>query len=183
MLQSTDLQRLIVEFIHPGQEFRPRTRVSDHRVIWNDNGVSGVRCWNNEKEHKRKFLVSRGLSRDSADGKDVESLLIFWAEWEPQSRFRKLEQQTPCNTHTPLPDYVHRPFLVEGSTGKHNTDPFVFGPAFWFTNCQQKRRPFLTNLPRGSLVIFGTAYGRGEHFALDTVFVAGERFTPAQYRQ
>lgn len=178
MSQSTDLQRLIVEFIHPGQEFCPRKGVSDHRAIWNDDGVSGLRCWNKQPEkHKRKFLISRGLSRNSADGKDVESLLTCWGEWEPQSRFRELSD--------PPPFFVHEPFLVRdsASAGTHNTDPFIFGREFWFTNCHQSRYPFLRTLSCGSLILFGTGYDGGRTFALDTVFVVGDRFTPEQYRE
>jgi hypothetical protein len=174
MSQSADLQRQIVELIHPGQEFCPGSRSSADRVIWDDGKrLGGLRLWNNEKQHKRKFLLSKGKCRSSLYGQDFDRVLTFWGEWEPQSRFRKLVDGPG------LPSYIHTPVFLEGSGGKHNTDPFVFGTEFWFTNCQQPRYPFLRALPVGSLIIFGTAYKRG--FALDTVFVVGERITPAQY--
>src|SRR5215510_8501834 len=176
MSHSAALQREIVELIHPGQEFYPTSRCLADRVIWDDNRrLGGLRQWNNEKRHKRKFLLSRGRCRSSPDARDVDRNLTFWGEWEPQSRFQKLVSGPV------LPSYVHWPYLLNGSTGRHNTDPFVFGSEFWFTNCQQSKCPFLTTLSVGSLIIFGTAYNRG--FALDTVFVVGGRVTPAQYRE
>jgi hypothetical protein len=108
--QSADSQRLIVEFIHPGREFCPRARSLEDRVIWDDDKrLNGLRLWNNENQHKRKFLLSKGKCRNSPDGQDVDSLLTFWGEWEPQSRFQKLVDDPP-------PFYVHTPLLLEGTT-------------------------------------------------------------------
>lgn len=109
------------------------------------------------------------------DGDDIDGILSFWGEWEPQSQFRQLDNGPPW--------YAHTPFIVEGSTGKHNTDPFVCGATFWFTNCKQLTRPFLRGLSPGSLILFGTECKRFQRFALDTVFVVGGRFTPDQYAE
>ena len=173
-----NLQRLIVKFVHPGQEFCPSKRASKDNAIWDDK--SGLRLWNNLRNHKRKFLLSEGKYRKSPGRKDVKSLLTFWGEWEPQSRFRKLPHSSSRSNR--LPHYVHKPLIEKGSTGSHNTDPFVFGTKFWFTNCQQGSKScgrLLRQLDSGSLILFGTAY-KGD-FALDTVFVVGKRFKPADY--
>ena len=135
MKQSANLRRLIVEFIHPGQEFLPPARSTKDRVIWDDDRrLSGIRSWNNEKHHKRKFLISNGMYRTSPDGMDVSGRLTLWGEWEPQSQFRKL--------FDPPPSYVHDPLLEECSTGRHNTDPFVFGREFWFTTATKRDTGF-----------------------------------------
>ena len=182
MRRSANLQRLIVEFSHPGTEFRPGGKPKKDRAICDDETcTSGLRCWNSESSHKRKFLISRGWMRDAADGKDISALLTFWGEWEPQSRFKKLSSITQKATKEAarLPAYVHEPLLLASSVGTNNTDPFVFGRDFWFTNCKQKKNPFLTLLAIGSLILFGSEYDRG--FALDTIFVVGKRFSPMQY--
>jgi hypothetical protein len=168
------LQRLVIEFSHPGKQFLPsKRRLRDDRFVWCDESRSdGLRSWNNEKAHKRKFLTSRGMCRTTFAGDDIQGILSFWGEWEPQSRFRLLDNGPPY--------YVHTPFIVEGSTGRHNTDPFVFGELFWFTNCKQNTRPFLKDLSPGSLILFGTECRWRQAFALDTVFVVGDRLTLAQ---
>jgi hypothetical protein len=64
-----------------------------------------------------------------------------------------------------------------GPPGKRqNTDPWVFGPTFLYSNCRQLNPSgtpsALQRLSRGSLILFGSVLD-GE-FVLDTVFVVGE---------
>ncbi len=185
MKQPANLRHLIVKFIHQGKEFLPPARATQDCATWDDERrLSGIRSWNNEKDHKRKFLISKGKYRSSPNGKDVSGLLTFWGEWEPQSRFRKLNTPTALNlANARYPSYIHEPFLVEGSTGLKNTDPFVFGREFWYTNCQQPTKPnkksALSALDAGSIILFGTHYDEG--FALDTLFVVGSQITPDEY--
>ena len=67
---------------------------------------------------------------------------------------------------------------------RQNTDPWVFGDSFFYSNCKQltpRCNPSaLQRLSRGSLVLFGSA--TGGRFVIDTVVVVAERvcrFTPA----
>lgn len=41
--------------------------------------------------------------------------------------------------------------------GVHNTDPFVFGENFYYTNCKQQRfYRILRTLNNGSIIIYGS---------------------------
>ena len=67
---------------------------------------------------------------------------------------------------------------------RQNTDPWVFGNSFLYSNCKQltpRGNPSaLQGLSRGSLVLFGSS--TGGRFVIDTVFVVAEgvcTFTPA----
>ncbi len=139
-----------VQFIHPGGEHRP------------ENG----RKWN-KRDHKRKFLVSPG--RCVRNNEVVDTDLVFWCEWEPES-------EVVAHIERPVaqdPQYLYRPFYVIPPSYEkaQNTDPFVFG-TFLYGNCQQytSRGPTqLRKLERGSVILFGSRVD--DNFVLDTVFV------------
>lgn len=161
---------LIVEFTHPSREFVPRVRRAG--AVPRADGTWD-REWNSGRTHERRFILAKGKSRDTATGSDSQGMITFWGEWEPQSICWEIGQQAPR--------FVHMPYLDPNRPGIHNTDPFVFGRSFWFTNCKQLGRPFLRALPPGSLILFGSEFDRG--FALDTVFVVDDHVTPEQYRR
>ena len=73
---------------------------------------------------------------------------------------------------------MHKPFLDDSYSGlrKNNTDPFVFGDNFWYTNFKQRLGSFTTRLDNFSIILFGTERKNG--FYLDTVFVVGKSFSP-----
>jgi hypothetical protein len=162
----------IVQFIHPGPEHGP------------DGKYQSVKSWN-DRPHKRKFLLSTGEYAKNDTTQKGE--LVFWGEWEPPSIVKPLPP--PANRY---PHWLHLPYLSPNymelvneqflngsaagccSTGcaggsLQNTDPFVFGDHFLYGICQQNSRPFMTHLPVGSLILFGTRYSN--FFHLDTVFV------------
>lgn len=61
-----------------------------------------------------------------------------------------------------------------------NTDPFVFDENFYYSCCKQVHFTSLRSLDVGSLILFGStisARHSGPAFALDTVFVVGEKRT------
>jgi hypothetical protein len=106
-----------------------------------------------------------------ADDESVsQSDLVFWGEWEaPSYVIKRWEQKDP------LPRFLHRPVWERPATKgpRQNTDPWVFGDSFRFSNCRQltpQRNPSaLQKLTPGSMVLFGSTIG-GE-FIIDTVFV------------
>ena len=62
----------------------------------------------------------------------------------------------------------------------------MFGDCFRYSNCRQATQKRLQTLPSGSVILFGSTFGRksetGPRFVLDTVFVVGkqrQRFTPS----
>lgn len=147
-----------VQFIHPGGE--------------HGEDQPGLKEWNREKDHKRKFLSQRGVSV-KGDRSPRESELLFWGEWEPESEVETVGIPTPGG-----PRFVHRPFYSDPppSGWRQNTDPFVFGAEFHYTECKQhtSRGPTqLRFLEHGSVVLFGSCVGRSK-FVLDTLFVIND---------
>lgn len=141
-----------VQFIHPGGEHRP-----DEPQLKN---------WN-RGDHKRKFLVSRGRCVRYSEVLDTE--LVFWGEWEPESEV--IVQVAQPLAHGPR--YLYRPFYVvpRSYAGLQNTDPFVFD-GFLYGICQQHTSAGPTQLrylQRGSVILFGSSVA--DSFVLDTVFV------------
>jgi hypothetical protein len=126
----------------------------------------------NRGDHKRKFL--RTPARYVVDGRLHTGDVGFWGEWEAQSR---VVEAWPRDGD--LPRFLHEPFYEAPSEDvKHqNTDPFVFGDAFLYTNCRQARHAKLRRLTPGSVLLFGSGPGAG--FVLDTVFVVAEGVHPA----
>ena len=172
-LINNENKRMIVEFSHPGKEYIPYKRKDDPNVLFNNKSRNiGKRKWNNLHSHKRKFMKSHGNYLSSNNILFKTEPLTFWGEWEAESYFERI------NT-TESPQFIHSPFLDIGYNGptKHNTDPFVFGERFWYTNCKQgkkDRKSFLRNLSKNSIILFGTESKYG--FKLDTVFVVKDKF-------
>ena len=173
---SNTLPIQIIEFVHPGVEYKPNKRKQDDGIRWcGDQKTKGIRLWNMNRsgKHKRKFMKLQGQYIDKkyfADGRDEPSrgLVTFWGEWEAQSKFHLTGRDNPYCIHEPFLDLNS----VAGVDG-HNTDPYVFGNYFWYTNCGQHRKS-MRQLAEGSLILFGTQRKKG--FLLDTVFVVGQRF-------
>lgn len=156
-------RRLFVQFSHPGGEQKP--------------GQDGAVGWNEfQKPHKRKFMQVRGDYRVLEGGethKDED--LYVWGEWEPESRVvAEFEPQGQCS-HAPR--YLWEPYWVprDNYIGLHNTDPYIFGDCFLYSNCRQTSQggAGLRNLGKGSMIAFGS--GRKitgkRRWVLDTVFV------------
>jgi hypothetical protein len=138
--------------------------------------------WNTRPGHKRKYLVCPGKTVDVSGATTGDGELLFWGEWEPPSRIVHRWTRT-----AELPTVVHEPYWMSpGPPGcRQNTDPWVFGREFLYSNCKQTSHTggatALQQLPTGSVILFGsTLAGR---FVLDTVFVVAEtvcRWTPAE---
>jgi len=64
-------RRCFVQLIHPGGEHEP------------DHGM--MKQWN-RGDHSRKFLKAPGRYRPFLDTADQEDEIVFWGEWEPESR-------------------------------------------------------------------------------------------------
>ncbi|MCI0689930.1 MAG: hypothetical protein L0Y54_22235, partial [Sporichthyaceae bacterium] len=155
----------VVQFPHPGPEHRP--------------GPAATMQWNTGA-HARKFLHSPGRYLDG-DGTAGSDQLVFWGEWEPPSR---VIERWPADGG--LPRYLHQPVWSRPGSRqpRQNTDPWVFGETFLFSNCRQLtpagNPSALQRLTRGSIILFGSQLdGR---FVLDTVFVVADAapYTPNQ---
>lgn len=147
----------VVQFPHPGREHRAKKL--------------GRFAWTRVPLHARKFMRSRAIVRD-VDGLDRESDITFWGEWEATSdvvNFWPPEGALPTALHVPVRDASHRV-----TPGDQNTDPWVFGSHFRYTNCRQQGS--MLKLPEGSLILFGSKLA--DEFVLDTVFVVLDATEP-----
>lgn len=162
----------VVEFTHPGKQMCLSRQSRKNGTAYHyTSGTSGVRYWNCERTHQRKFIRSWG----KVDGKDGTMDLLFWGEWEAQAEFDLLD----WDRSSLKPNAVYRPLFDARQVGVHNTDPNVFSSRFYYSNCKQRSRRFLRELDRWSVILFGSEYDAG--FALDTVFVVGKGYSRDQY--
>ena len=119
--------------------------------------------------HQRKFMQLDG--RWIAEkGDEHGDELWAWGEWEAQS---ELLRDLDCSGDRGLPLHLWAPFyaVIDDCRELHNTDPFIFGERFLYSNCQQwgPRRNGLRCLDRGSVIAFGSRVSR--EWVLDTVLV------------
>lgn len=146
-----------VQFPHPGGEH------------WPDRG--GGKGWNTfDSGHARKFMQLRG-TWIAGDGSVHGGELWAWGEWEAQS---ELVRSLDASGAPGLPHHLWRPYYViprGGYERLHNTDPFIFGERFLYSNCKQPSRPGLRQLGRGSVIAFGSKRGG---WVLDTVLVVAD---------
>ena len=174
-----------IQFSHNGQELNLSRRSKKNGLAYRfDSPVlnTGFRFWNNEPSHKRKFIKHPGWylenTGDSFNPEPKKGDLCFWGEWEPQSRFEltgNRYSKTPS-----LPHAIHYPVFSTRGKGRHNTDPFVFGEHFYYTNCKQNSYRILRTLTNGSIIIYGSEKNKTD-FIIDTVFVVDSSETIANY--
>ena len=149
-----------VQFPHPGDE-----RDAALGRVWSPYSI-GERCI----DHARNFMQLRG--NWIAEGGRVHSGEMWaWGEWEAQS---ELVRSLDSSGGPGLPHHLWRPYYVIPQGGYerlHNTDPFIFGERFLYSNCKQPSRPGLRRLGVGSLIAFGSKRG---DWVLDTVLVVAD---------
>ncbi len=180
-----------VQFTHPGGQ-HSLNHIEKKR---------GIKEWNTG-EHARKFLIADGqyvIGNKLSTPKD----LLFWGEWEPCSSIKKTFKPAdrilfPTYLHSPFLQLDKRGNVVKKKSNLNtttnlkgcstscsktcspfqNTDPFVFGDCFFYSLCKQRHFSCLRNLDVGSIILFGSTISAkrgGPYFALDTVFVVGEK--------
>ncbi len=179
---------MIIQFSHPGKELEIKRESKKNGLSYIFNTANtGFRFWNNENDHKRKFLKHQGWylenkNKISFDPTPKKSELCFWGEWEPQSEFEltgNLYSLQPS-----LPHAVHKALFSMRGIGRHNTDPFVFGEHFYYTNCKQKQTGKglkMLSLPTHSIILFGSEKNKTD-FVIDTVFVVETSETVKDYK-
>ena len=157
-----DSRYCFVQFIHPGGEHIP------------DN--EEYKFWNTAS-HRRKFIKNKGKYIKKLKDTAKEEDIVFWAEWEPESKAVKSIPNLVRIRNRPK--WIYEPFYTkfeEKNPPLQNTDPFVFGDQFHYTRCQQYRKGKsiqLRYLEKGSVILFGSCQNRSR-FMLDTVFVVGD---------
>lgn len=179
---------MIIQFSHPGKELEIKQKSRKNGLSYIFNAANtGFRFWNNENDHKRKFLKHQGWylenkNKVSFDTTPKKAELCFWGEWEPQSEFMLTGNQ--FSSQPTLPHAVHKAMFSTRGIGRHNTDPFVFGEHFYYTNCKQKQKGIgkkLLNLPNLSIILFGSEKNKTD-FVIDTIFVVDKSETVASYK-
>ena len=166
---------MIIQFFHSGKQYvitNPGIAVAQYQFFPN-NPHSGLYYWNNQGFHRRKCLKSLGDYKPSLDAAPINGAqIVFWGEWEPHSVFHFVPDHADNGHH---PRHIHEPFFSREREGVQNTDPFVFGDRFLYSNCLQSK-PLMQNVPNESLILFGSEIYSEDaiNFVLDTVFVVQE---------
>ncbi len=150
-------KRSFIQFPHPGSEHEPD---SNDRISWNRD--------DSKRKHKRKFMQLCGEWINSTGSRHTGELRA-WGEWEPESTvLRRFNNSEPYG-----PRYLWDPYYIERESykGLYNTDPFIFGERFLYSNCHQKKTSNcgMKHLARGSVIAFGST--KDGRYMLDTVFV------------
>ena len=162
-------KRCFVQFPHPGGEHKPDV----HNAI----GWNKTRRNKKPNPHKRKFMQFRGKWIDE-DGNPHCDSLRAWGEWEPESKL--ILEFDPKDAGSHHPNYLWKPYWVPRNTYRclHNTDPFIFGDCFLYSNCHQTNQAGLRNLAQGSVIAFGSGKKIKGHWKwmLDTVLVVKDSF-------
>ncbi len=151
--------RCFVQFSHPGAEHEP--------------APGGGKAWNTHaSRHARKFMEFPGEWMEE-DGSARTGRLRAWGEWEAESHLIR-ELRRPGGDRL-FPRFLWEPYYVpkEDHRRLHNTDPFIFGSRFLYSNCGQPSSPGLRALGRGSVIAFGSLKKiAGERrWMVDTVLV------------
>lgn len=186
----------IVQFTHPGGQY----------ILSPKEQKTLIKEWNTG-DHRRKFLIAKGQYVNNNVLSHIQDLL-FWGEWEPTSKILRTYSPfdpilAPTFLHSPFITLNKKGLVVKNSStlktglskscfGRvvpgcvitynqfQNTDPFVFGNAFYYSCCKQEQFTSLRHLDVGSIILFGSTISSkhgGPYFALDTVFVVGEKRT------
>ena len=166
-------KRCFVQFPHPGGEHGPdRSGNIAGSVELPERDPVIVKAWHSrDKSHGRKFMQLPGTWIGS-DDQPCRGDLWAWGEWEPESRLiRELDWPNPD-----YPRFLWEPYYVPRADygGLHNTDPFIFGDCFLYSNCRQKPNSGLMRLAEGSVIAFGSCkmgVGGEWRWWIDTVFV------------
>ena len=177
---------MIIQFSHNGPQLNLSKRSPKNGLAYKFDKHftnTGIRYWNNEELHKRKFIKHSGWYLENKYGTfsttPKKSELYFWGEWEPQSKF---ELTGNPYKNKILPHAIHFPAFSTRGIGSHNTDPFVFGKHFFYTNCKQARnKKLMLNLGKDSIILFGSVLNN--RFVLDTVFVVDTSERVSDYKK
>ena len=150
-------RRCFVQFPHPGVEQKPPSGCDWSRL---------------KDDHRRKFMQLHGKWMEG-DGTRRSGDLWAWGEWEPEScLIRKYNPQDGDSQH---PRFLWRPHYIpkDNYQGLHNTDRFIFGERFLYSNCRQSNNPGLRHLGQGSVITFGSGkkIDGAWRWMLDTVLV------------
>jgi hypothetical protein len=147
---------LTIQLNHPGAE-------KNYKLGGGYSYFEGrlIREWNKDKSHYRKFIRQEGEYIKALGQQPSKDELLFWGEWESNSYFEPLNRWNPNG--------IHQPFHSLHIRHHQNTDPYIYGEHFLYSVCKQRGR--LTQLEKGSVVLFGSSFKNG--FVLDTVFVVG----------
>lgn len=125
--------------------------------------------WNTTDDHRRKFMQANGSWLDAETVKNGS--IWLWGEWEPE--FKVAHKFTVSGSG--LPHYLWRPHWIPKPNyrgyGYQNTDPCVFG-GFYYAICRQPDNEGLRELPKGSVIVFGSDLNH--EWVVDTVFVVSK---------
>ncbi|QGG48012.1 hypothetical protein [Heliorestis convoluta] len=140
----------------------------------------------NDGEHYRKFMKAYGKYISSLNKPPLLGDITFWGEWEPATTFETINYTNDSIKdniisiirNSKRPKYLHHVYKIKKESGVYlqNTDPYVFGDNFFYTNCKQRGE--MIRLQKGDIILFGTpgkVFNKETvYMELDTVFVVGD---------
>ena len=169
----------VIQFSHPGDEASKSQNTL--KLVPPVSGYPFVSPWLAcGQSHRRKFISDIGDYLDAQGKVHSQEDLRFWGEAEWDTAFKNIsgvkKQKT---TGSPFPLYEHNiqvqipKSLQSLGSNLANTDPYVFGSHFYYSNCRQDRVLKYHDLSAGSMILFGSnkMWNGKWHFLLDTVFV------------
>ena len=186
----------ILQFTHPGGQY------TLNRIEKKTN----VKEWNIGNHH-RKFMIAKGQYINNSVLSSPQNLLFWgeWEPTsEILKCFNPSDSLLyPNYLHSPFIELDKKGRVIKRNSALkvklprnciskivpgcvncynqfQNTDPFVFGNYFYYSCCKQNHFTSLRKLDIGSIILFGStipATHGGPCFALDTVFVVGDKRT------
>ena len=152
----------IIQIMHPYDYTRKKGNIA-----WNCGG------------HKRK-LIKNEISYINDGVLYNNKRCYFWGEWEPESECKKENGYFVHKINYPSNIICKTTESCQGGCNglnkPLNTDPYVSGDYFIYSNCLQKRYTALRQLKKDDIIIFGSRYGG--KFVLDTLFVVDKEMKP-----
>lgn len=169
-------------FIHPGREQVVPSGENGRKWVSCPNDPGWYRCGWTRDGHGRKFVEAAG-EYVTADGKIHKAgALRVWCEAEWNTKYHPLINSPEATRFNIFPKRLHKlyPSIRDLTSGGKNTDPYIFGKQFIYSNCRQNKLPE-GGLASGDIILFGSIKEEYDNhprsFLLDTVFVVGaEKF-------
>lgn len=131
-----------------------------------------------KRKHKRKLIINEISFLNKHNEVCTTDNGYFWGEWEAESDCQKRDNFYLHSIKYPSEIETNKKIAYCNKCGKDeyqvlNTDPYVFGNYFIYSNCMQDRYRNLKALKENDLIIFGSQ--KNNFFIIDTVFVVDKQ--------
>ncbi len=131
-----------------------------------------------KRKHRRKLIINEISYLNKYSEVCTTDNGYFWGEWEAESDCQKRDNFYLHSIKYPSEIETNKKIADCNKCRKDeyqvlNTDPYVFGNYFIYSNCMQDRYRNLKALKENDLIIFGSQ--KSNFFIIDTVFVVDKQ--------